>query len=84
MTSQIVCGQGAADMWLFRFLSFPQAGTGIREIELSHMGKNNGNPDMLCAKYYFIMSSNKGEGRLIVFVVDPVSADALSVRYLMN
>ena len=35
-----------------RFLSFPQAGTGMwdRMIELSHMGKNNENPDLECKK----------------------------------
>ena len=27
------------------FVSFPRAGTGI-----SHMGKNNGNPDLVCEK----------------------------------
>ena len=29
------------------FFSFPWAGT---EIELSHMGKKNGNPDLVCEK----------------------------------
>ena len=29
------------------FFSFPWAG---KEIELSHMGKNNGNPDLACEK----------------------------------
>ena len=31
-----------------RFLSFPWAGTSMRV--LSHMGKINGNPDLLCKK----------------------------------
>ena len=49
MTSSIdvqpACGRRAA----VRFLSFPRAGTGC-EIEISHMGKNNGNLDMVCEK----------------------------------
>ena len=40
-------------MRLFVFLFFPQAGTGI--IELSHMSKNNGNPDLVCEKLHAIM-----------------------------
>ena len=35
-----------ADVRLFVFLSFPRAGMGMR----SHMGKNNGNPDLVCEK----------------------------------
>ena len=33
-------------MRLFGFLSFQRAGMG--EIEMSHIGKNNGNPDLVC------------------------------------
>ena len=66
------------------FLSFPQAGMHIREMDLSHMDKNYGNPDLVCEICYFLMSPNEGEDD-IVFVVDPVSADAfLCTRYLMN
>ena len=35
-----------------RFVSFPRAGMAgeIDEIELSHMGKNNEHPDLVCEK----------------------------------
>ena len=40
-----VCGQRVA----VRFLTFPRAGRGVWDrIELSHIGKNNGNPDLMC------------------------------------
>ena len=31
------------------FLSFPRAGT-VCQIDLSHLGKNNGNPNLVCEK----------------------------------
>ena len=35
------------------FLSLPRAGKGMWDrIELSHMGENNGNPDLVCEKYH--------------------------------
>ena len=40
----------AADVQLFIFLSLPQTCTYGYEVELSHMGKNNGNPDLMCEK----------------------------------
>ena len=39
-----------ADMRLFVFISFRRASTSMFEIELSHVGKNNGNPDLVCEK----------------------------------
>ena len=44
------CSRNAA----IRLLSFPEAGTGMRdrnisyEIEIFHIGENNGNPDLVC------------------------------------
>ena len=57
MTSQIevrtACGRGAAVSYLFHGLVW------VCEIELSHilthMGKNNGNPDLLCDKNYILL-----------------------------
>ena len=42
---QLACGRHAD----VRFLSFPRAGKGMRD-RISHMGKNNGNPDLVCEK----------------------------------
>ena len=45
-----MCGQHAVDLGLFIFLSFPPAGMGkhVRYLEISHMDKNNGYPDLVC------------------------------------
>ena len=39
------------EVQLFDFLSFPWVGMGVCEIELSQMGKNSGNPDLVCVKF---------------------------------
>ena len=46
-----VCGRRVT----VRFLSFPRAGTGVCEIEISHMGKNNENPNLVCEKFCYIL-----------------------------
>ena len=44
-----VMDRRAVSVRLNVFLSFPMAGSGV--IEISHIGNNNGNPDLVCEKY---------------------------------
>ena len=47
LTLQWSCGTTSHKHVAVRFLSFPRAGPGL---DLSHMGKNNGDPNQVCEK----------------------------------
>ena len=52
------CGQHAVDVRLFVF-HLSHGLVRVCEVELSHMGKNNGNPDLVCEKMRFVQARLK-------------------------